>query len=100
MTKGIPYPPRKSTIVFMEPYPRREWNGHSMTYYIKASINDNLEQEIRISAKQQGEIMEHLIRVDRKLTGAIVKSDSNGRWIVLRHSPQSDFFDLVKEESK
>ena len=56
------------------------------------------EQEIRIVKQQQKDVIDYLLKTDLKLTNAIVRSDSQGRWVVMRHSPQEDFFDLLKEE--
>ena len=107
---SILYPPKNSVITFREPNYRREFSGHNSTrYYIKARITLGAtevcengialpEQEIRVSAQQQKDIMEYLLQADLKLTNAVVKCDSQGRWTVLVHSPQEDFFDLVKEE--
>ena len=94
---SIPYPPKNSTIVFREPFPRKEWSSNQLKYYIKVSIDDLPEQEIRIVKRQQRECMDYLIQVDLKLTNAVVDCDSQGRFTVLQHSPQTSFFDLVKE---
>ena len=95
---GIMYPPRNSEISFLEPYPRKELSGQTIKYYIKVEINGAHIQEIRIIRNQNKEIMDSLIRTDKKLTGAIVKCDSHCRFLVLRHSPQTDFFEILKEE--
>ena len=92
---GVPYPLKNSTIVLREPFPKREWTGSQLKYYIRATVNDTPEQEIRIVKKQQIEIMDYLILVDKKLTNAIIRCDSYGRFVVERHSPASDFFYLV-----
>ena len=56
------------------------------------------EQEIRIAKQQQKDVIDYLLKTDLKLTNAVVRADSQGRWVVIKHSPQEDFFDLVKEE--
>ena len=105
----VSYPPKNSIITFREPFPRIERysvdrNGikfidpHSTKYYIKVSIDDQPEKEIRIDRQQQLDVIDYLISVDEKLTSAEVRCDSQGRFVVLQHSPQEDFFDLVKEE--
>ena len=88
---GIPYPPKNCEIIFREPFFRREWSVNQVKYYIKASINGLPEQEIRIARRQQMDILDYLIKVDLKLTGAIVRCDALGRFTVIRHSPASDF---------
>ncbi len=90
---SIPYPPRNSIIVFRESFPRKEYSGHSaLKYYIKASVNGNHESEIRVSSKQQKDVIDYLIQVDLKLTNAVVRCDSYARFTVLKHS-QDDFLD-------
>ena len=103
-------PPKNSRITFTEPFYRREFSGNKLTYYIEASIEDTStpeiverkvvlpEQELRIVSQEQQELMDYILLVDRKLLNAIVRCDALGRFTCLRHSPQEDFFDLVKEE--
>jgi len=95
---SIPYPPKNSLITFREPFPGKEWNGFKIRYYIKVSVDDGPESEMRVAARQQMELMDYILQVDLKLTGATVRCDALGRFTVLQHSPQEDFFDLVKEE--
>ena len=93
-------PPKNCEITFREPFPRvfRLPNGNVEKYYIKACIGQGLEREITIDKPQQIDIIDYLLMVDLKLTGAIVRSDSQERWVVLQHSPATDFFDLVDED--
>ena len=92
-------PPKNCEITFREPFFRKEFSGHnSVKYYIRASIDNNPEQEIRITYSQQKKIIDYILHTDLKLTNAVVKCDSYNRFTVLVHSPQEDFFDLVKEE--
>ena len=95
---SIPYPPKNSIITFREPYFRKEWTANKVKYYIRASLNGLPEREIRIVAKQQKNTMDYLLQVDKKLTNAIIKCDSYSKFIVLQHSPQIDFLDMVKEK--
>jgi len=94
---SIPFPPKNSLITFREPFPGREWNGFKMRYYIKASVDGEPESEMRVAARQQMELMDYILQVDLKLTNAVVRCDALGRFTALVHSPQEDFFDLVKE---
>lgn len=95
---SIPYPPKNSIIVFREPFYRKEFSGHrALKYYIRVSVN-NRESEIRVSSKQQKDVMDYLVQVDKKLTNAVVRCDSYARFTVIQHSPQDDFFDIVKEK--
>ena len=98
MTTIIPYPQKNSTITFREPCFRKEWTANKVKYYIKASIDGLPEREIRIVAQQQKNTMDYLLQVDKKLINAVVKCDSYSKFTVLQHSPQKDFFDMVKEK--
>ena len=98
MTEGIPYPQRNSIITFREPFYRQEVFEDKIKYYIRACINSDPEQEIRVAARQQREVMDLLIKQDLKLTNAVVRNSDNGLFSILDHSPQIDFFSLVKEE--
>ena len=91
---SIPYPPKNSLITFREPFYSKEWNGYKMRYYIKASVDGGPESEMRVAARQQMELMDYILQVDLKLTNAVVDCDSQGRFTVLQHSPQGDFFDI------
>ena len=93
---STPYPPKNSVITFLEPYPRVEKYNRTKWYYIKACVNGLPEQEIRMDKKQQLSVVDYLLQVDGKLTGAVVDCDSQGRFVVLQHSPQSDFFELAE----
>jgi len=84
-------PPKNCEITFREPFPRVV----NMKLHIRAIIDETPEREIKIETEQQSDILAYLIRVDKKLTNAIVRADSMGRWAVLQHSPALDFFDLV-----
>ena len=93
---GIPYPPRNSIITFREPFPRKNENK----YYIKVAVDEMPEMEIRIDSKQQKDVMDYLILVDKKLTNAVVRNDNQGRFVVEKHSPASDFFYLIDNDKK
>ena len=90
---GVSYIPANCELVFREPFFRTEFSPNKKLY-IRALVNAS-EREIRIDSKQQVRIMEDLIRHDGKLLNAVVKVE-NGKFIVLKRSPQSDFFSLVR----
>ena len=105
---SISYPPKNSVITFREPHFRREFSVNITKYYIRACITLGAtevgengialpEQQIRVVKQQQKDIMDYLLKVDQKLTNAVVRCDSYARFTVLAHSLQDDFFDLVKE---
>ena len=98
MNKSIIYPPKNSTIIFKEPFFRKELSGRQVKYYIKAVVDDMPEQEIRVTREQQRETMDYLLKSDMKLTNAVVGCDNMCQFKVVLHSPQKDFFGLVKEE--
>jgi len=54
------------------------------------------ESDLEIEQDDQKEIVDYILEVDRKLTSAVVRCDSQKRFVVLQHSPQSDFFDMVE----
>jgi len=93
---SIPYPSKNSIIVFREPFYRKKISDNTK-YYIRACVNGEPEQEIIISTKQQRAVVDQLIREDRKLTNAVVGCE-NKNFVILKHSPQGDFFELVKEK--
>ena len=116
MTKSIPYPPKNCELVFREPFPRKEisggeslyWNKtkrdyvnyKTTKYHIRACIIyqpgiELPEHEIRIASQQQIQVMEQLVKEDGKLLNAVVKVE-NGKFVILKRSPQSDFFSLVR----
>ncbi len=101
---GTPYPKKGSVITFREPFPQVEVtnrNGNPMSpkrvYYIKAIVDDHPERKIRMDAVQQMRIVDYLIRVDKKLTNAVVEVNGWGDFVIKSHSPQEDFFNLTKE---
>ena len=79
----VSYPPKGCEITFREPFPQ----VHIHTYDIKASIDDEPETLIRLELPQQKEIIDYLLLVDLKLTGAKIRCDSMDRFVVLKHSP-------------
>ena len=91
---GVPYPPKNCRIVFREPFPRTEYSPQKK-YYIKAHINGMPEQEIRIDSIGQLRFIDELIAQDRKLLNAVVIC-KEGKFSLLHHSPQLDFFGVVK----
>jgi len=93
-------PPRDSVITFREPFFRREFSGQRVRYYIRAIVNGMPEREIKIAGKQQKEVMDELLKKDLKLTNAVVRNDRFGVFRIVQHSPQKDFFKIVKEENK
>jgi len=106
---SIPYPSKNSVVTFRQPFPRIERysldrNGikftdpHSTKYYIRVSIDGLPEKETRIDKQQQMDVIDYLILVDKKLTNAVVRCDSQGRFTVLQHSPATDFFYLVDDK--
>jgi len=89
-------PPKDSTIIFREPYPMKRFSGHTVKYYIRVSIDGGKECEVCIRNQKQQDLIDYLIKVDLKLTSAVVRNDTYGRFTVLRHSPQIDFFEVVE----
>ena len=90
---GVPYPMHNSLITFREPFPRVEYSPYKKLY-IRAEVN-GVEQEIRIDSNQQVKVIRELIRQDGKLLNAKVRC-VNGKFEIFAHSPQSDFFELVR----
>ena len=91
---GIPYPPKDNCeITFREEFPKVEYSPDKKLY-IRAVVNAR-EGELRMSSQQQIRTVENLIKEDGKLLNAKVKVE-NGEFIVLEHSPQADFFSLVR----
>ena len=87
---------RNSTIEFLEPFPRKIGN-----YYINAIVTkseNSSVKELKIEKRQQKEIIDYLISVDRKLLCAVVYCDNFGNFIIKRHSPQLDFLELIEQE--
>ena len=93
MPKGVNYPPSNCLITFREPFPRVEYTPYRKLY-IRAMINAR-DGEIRIESQQQIKVMEKLIKEDGKLLNAKIKVE-NGVFTVLQHSPQSDFFSIIR----
>ena len=96
MNKSVPYPPsdRDCIIVFREPFSRIKMEPNKKLY-IRAIIDNEPEQEIRMVSKQQVDFIEKLIKEDGKILNAKVNS-IKGMFELIERSPQEDFFDLVK----
>lgn len=96
MNRSIPYPPtdRNCAITFREPFPTVRYEPRKRLY-IRAILDDSMEQEIRITSRQQIELLEQLIREDGKILNAKVLS-RKGIFELLERSPQTDFFEMVK----
>lgn len=94
---GVPYPSRDETteIVFRESFPKVVYEPYR-TYYIKVSMGNGYEGQIRMKAKQQLAVIDELITRDKKILNASVIS-ADGVFRILSHSPQSDFFSLVEK---
>ena len=90
---GVSYPPKNCLIIFREPFPRVEFSP-DRKLYIRAMVNAR-EGELRIASQQQIQVMEQLVKEDGKLLNAVVKVE-NGKFVILKRSPQSDFFSLVR----
>jgi len=86
------YPKKEDVITFLEPFPRYMDDK----YIIDVALNDK-RHVIRTKCKQHKEIIDELIKTDKKLTGATVKCTDHGEFVVISHSPQEDFFNMVKE---
>ena len=85
-------PPRNCTITLREPFLRPVGDK----FHIKACIDNNSsEQELTIKEQQHLDILRYLTLVDKKLTSAVIRVDALNRFVVLRHSPMTDFFHLV-----
>jgi len=91
---GLPYPEKNSVILFREPFPRKDGDK----YIVKACVDSGHEQDIRMDMKQQKDMVDYIVKVDLKLTNAVVRCDAEGRFVLEKHSPQSDFFDKVGGE--
>jgi len=89
------FPPKNSILTFREPF-LKTVPGESVKC-ILACVDDT-ERLVKIEEEQHLDIIDYLLLTDKKLTNAVVRCDSQCRWVVLQHSPASDFFDLVKEE--
>ena len=89
-------PPRNCTLTLREPF-LRDIGGK---FYLRACIDGSPEREVQIKERQQLDVLEYLILVDKKLTNAVIRSDSQGRWVVLKHSPAADFFNLVDDRKE
>ena len=92
---GIPYPPKNCRIAFREPFPRREVYEGRKWYYIRAIIDEEPEKEIRMDTVHQTQFLDNLIYQDKKLLNAVVLC-KDGRFELVQHSPQLDFFEAVK----
>ena len=77
-------------IVFREPFPVKDNNA----YYINAIVNYKPEKNIRINDTRIQKIMDFLVKHDKKLTNAILFIHDK-HYTILKHSPQSDFFDMI-----
>ena len=86
-------PPRNCTLTLREPF-LRPVDGN---FHVKACIDDLPEKELIIKEQQHLDILKYLTLVDKKLTSAVIRSDSQGRWVILKHSPMTDFFNLVDD---
>ena len=91
---GVPYPPQNCRIVFREPFPREENHGGHVKLYIRAIIDEMPEREIRMDSLEQTRFVDDLVRQDGKLLNAEVLV-KDGKFVLLRHSPQIDFFKEV-----
>ena len=90
------FPPKNSILTFREPF-LKTVPGESVKC-ILACVDDT-ERLVKIEEEQQLDIIDYLLLTDKKLTNAVVDCDSQGRFTVLRHSPQEDFFDLVRRKN-
>lgn len=103
---SVPYPKEGQTITFLEPFPRKEHDWvQSVVYYIRVNVSSESgkmtkDTLIRIKKKQQIKILDWLLKEDKKLTMAVVKCMPGRTFMVMQHSPQSDFFDKVLEEQE
>ena len=75
--------PRNCELTFREPFYRIERSPHGVRYHIKASVNGLPEQEIRISKKQQLDVIDSLIGNDKKLLNAVVEVDESGAFSII-----------------
>ena len=90
-----PYLPRNCTMTLWDLFPRIETYEGRKRYYIRTSINSRPPHEIRMTVEQQ-RFIDDLLARDGKLLQAIILVQE-GKFTLLRSSPQGDFFNLVKE---
>jgi hypothetical protein len=86
---------KNCTILFREPFPMFTPSGSMV---ILASVNGKKAKEIEVEDREQQKVVTRLLNRDKKLTDAKVKS-TDGKWRVVKHSPQTDFLEMVKEQS-
>ena len=91
------YPPQNCDLEFLEPFPRVEKWSNGTKYLVRACINGSIEKDIRIDRKQQMDVIDQLMASDRKLLGAVVRVNESV-FSTIRHSPQTDFLEIVEEE--
>jgi len=87
----------RHTITFREPFPVKELIDDTLQYRILVSVNTSSHVKMMmIENKQHQEVMDELVRTDKKLLGAVVEYDGD-KFVILKHSPQQDFFKEVQE---
>jgi len=85
---------KNCTILFREPFPIFTPEGNME---ILASVDGKKPREIEVKDMEQQKVLLRMLEKDKKLTDAKIKS-TDGKWRVVRHSPQADFLEMVKEE--
>jgi len=89
MAKGVEIWKNGMYFVFREPFPHKDPKGLRILVGKGKS-----EHEILITSEKQIQVLNKLIEDDGKLLNAVVKVVGQD-FVVVKHSPQSDFFKEV-----
>jgi len=87
----LKYPIIGTRITFRETHPK-EIGRH---YLIRVSVDGSEPYLMAFRDTRQKNVIKKLIREDKKILGATVRCMVDGRFVVIEHSPQTDFMEEI-----